>query len=183
MLPCQPMTHQRPNSPKAAHPQFVTCTVLGNTPLFSLSEPAQIVIDCWRTMQQSGRLNIYGYVIMEDYLHLIASAADLPKEVRFFKAATASQILQLLQSPDLLGMAKRLKRFQNQQKSDPACLVWQDGGAAEILLNHDLMRKKLDYMHNNPVKRGYVASPTEYRFSSARDYAGQPGLLPVMTDW
>ncbi len=45
------------------------------------------------------------------------------------------------------------------------------------------MRQKLDYVHHNPVKRGYVDLPEHWRWSSARIYAGQPGLMPVDTGW
>ena len=45
------------------------------------------------------------------------------------------------------------------------------------------MRQKLEYMHNNPVKRGYVDEAVHWRYSSARNYAGLRGLIDVGTDW
>ena len=45
------------------------------------------------------------------------------------------------------------------------------------------MQAKIDFIHQYPVKRGYVGDATLYRYSSARNYAGQPGLLPVTTEW
>ncbi|WP_174270025.1 hypothetical protein [Solitalea canadensis] len=41
------------------------------------------------------------------------------------------------------------------------------------------MQQKLDYLHNNPVTAGIVDEPEHYRYSSARNYAGQPGLIEV----
>ena len=41
---------------------------------------------------------IYGYVILENHLHWIASAEDLAAEVAHFKSFTARQILDLLQA-------------------------------------------------------------------------------------
>nr|VFK81320.1 MAG: hypothetical protein BECKSD772D_GA0070982_13071 [Candidatus Kentron sp. SD] len=32
-----------------------------------------------------------------------------------------------------------------------------------------MMRQKIDYIHNNPVERGYVEDATHWRYSSARD--------------
>jgi hypothetical protein len=46
-----------------------------------------------------------------------------------------------------------------------------------------VLRQKLDYIHQNPVKRGYVDSPEHWRYSSARNYAGQVGLIEVFTAW
>lgn len=41
------------------------------------------------------------------------------------------------------------------------------------------MRQKLDYIHQNPLRRGYVDQPEHWRYSSARDYQGQPGLIGI----
>lgn len=45
------------------------------------------------------------------------------------------------------------------------------------------MRQKIEYIHNNPVQRGYVDLPIHWRYSSARNYAGMEGLLPVRMTW
>jgi hypothetical protein len=45
-----------------------------------------------------------------------------------------------------------------------------------------MMRQKIEYIHNNPLERGYVDDPLHWCHSSARNYAGQPGLIEVVTD-
>lgn len=50
--------------------------------------------------------------------------------------------------------------------------------AKELISNH-FMQQKLDYIHNNPVEAGIVSIPEHYLFSSASDYAGTMGLVPV----
>lgn len=42
-----------------------------------------------------------------------------------------------------------------------------------------MMEQEIEYIHNNPVKRGYVDEPAYWRYSSARNYAGLPGLIDV----
>ena len=43
--------------------------------------------------------------------------------------------------------------------------------------------EKLKYMHRNPVVRGLVASPEDWRWSSYRTYAyGEAGLVRI-NDW
>ena len=42
-----------------------------------------------------------------------------------------------------------------------------------------IMREKLDYIHQNPVKRGYVDKAEHWRSSSARNYEGQAGVIDV----
>ena len=45
--------------------------------------------------------------------------------------------------------------------------------------------EKLRYMHRNPVKRGLVGSPEQWRWSSFRSYMfGEPGMVGVnRQDW
>ena len=42
-----------------------------------------------------------------------------------------------------------------------------------------MLEQKLNYIHNNPVKAGFVEKPEDYLYSSARDYIGIKGLIDV----
>jgi putative transposase len=61
--------------------------------------------------------------------------------------------------------------------------VWEEGSHPQRIEDEVVMRQKLDYIHYNPVKRGYVDLPEHWRWSSARNYLGQSGLVPVDTGW
>ena len=39
--------------------------------------------------------------------------------------------------------------------------------------------QKLNYLHNNPGKEGFVIKQYEYKYSSAIDYAGRKGIIKV----
>ncbi len=54
----------------------------------------------------------------------------------------------------------------------------QDNHPIELSTNK-IMEQRLNYLHNNPVEAGIVEEPEHYLYSSARDYAGQKGLLNV----
>jgi len=69
-----------------AEPHFVTCSVVDWLPLFSNPVIAKIVIDSLLFLQEQRRLSLHAYVIMENHLHLIASADDLAKEIGDFKS-------------------------------------------------------------------------------------------------
>jgi len=53
----------------------------------------------------------------------------------------------------------------------------------QILLDSLHYLQKIEYIHNNPVERGYVDRPEHWWYSSARDYLGQEGLLRVCRAW
>jgi hypothetical protein len=61
--------------------------------------------------------------------------------------------------------------------------LWQEGSKPKQIEGDDMMVQKLEYAHYNPVKRGYVDEPVHWRYSSARNYAGLPGLIPVDMRW
>ena len=46
-----------------------------------------------------------------------------------------------------------------------------------------MMKIKTDYIHQNPVKRGYVDEAKHWRYSSARDYEGADGLFKIERFW
>ena len=58
--------------------------------------------------------------------------------------------------------------------------LWKDDSHAVDLTNNDIeAMERIDYIHENPVKAGWVDLPEHYLYSSARDYAGSNGLLNV----
>jgi GDP-D-mannose dehydratase len=46
-----------------------------------------------------------------------------------------------------------------------------------------MMISKIKYIHQNPVKRGYVDEERDWRYSSARDYVGEKGLIEIERFW
>jgi REP element-mobilizing transposase RayT len=177
------MTRSRYRFGENEYAYFLTCTIVGWLPIFTRPETVQIVYDSWHFLQQSGRLTVYGYVILENHLHMIASSPQISKEIGDFKSFTARQIVDHLEARKVKTLLKWLRLLKAQHKPDRDYQVWQEGSHPEQIEDEPMMRQKLEYVHLNPVKRGYVDEPTHWRHSSARNYAGLPGLFPVKTDW
>ncbi|MGH8542672.1 MAG: hypothetical protein ACREX3_03305 [Gammaproteobacteria bacterium] len=51
-----------------------------------------VILDSWRFLQREAGLIIYGYVILESHLHLIAKSG-LSQDIRRFKSFTAREII------------------------------------------------------------------------------------------
>ncbi|MNE53013.1 hypothetical protein D3C80_1477130 [compost metagenome] len=164
-------------------PHFLTCTVLEWLPVFTRPDAVQIVLDCWRYQQEHQGLDLYGYVVLENHLHFVAQAPELGKCISSFKSFTATQLIELLQAKNATRLLERLRFAKRAHKTDRVHQFWQEGTHAELVFSEAMLREKLDYMHRNPVKRGYVDEPEHWRYSSARDYAGKPGLLEVFRGW
>lgn len=166
----------------ATQPHFITCTILHWIPVFTRPETVTIILDSLRHLQKEG-LNLYAYVILENHLHLIAQSEQLDKDIRRFKSFTASQILLYLKQNNVKIILEQLAFYKKAHKHDCAYQFWQEGVHPELMQNNEMMRQKINYIHNNPVKRGYVDMAEHWRYSSARVYAGESGLLEVMKEW
>jgi putative transposase len=177
------MTRTRYRIWEKEQPHFLTCTVVGWLPVFTRSETVQIVLDSWRFLQAENRLTLYGYVILENHLHLIASSPDLSKEIKNFKSFTARQIIDLLELRRAKELLDQLQWRKARYKVESRYQLWQEGSHPQQIQDEEMMLQKLEYMHNNPVERGYVDEPAHWRYSSARNYARQPGLIEVVTKW
>ena len=42
-----------------------------------------------------------------------------------------------------------------------------------------VIKQKLEYIHNNPVKAGYVREPTHWKYSSARNIANEDPAFEI----
>ena len=164
-------------------PHFLTCTVHNWLPVFTRPEAVEVVLDSWRFLQDDGRLVIYGYVIMVNHLHLVASSRQLTKAIGEFKSFTATRILSLLRTCNARTLLWGLTRNRVPSNRRRVRRLWRPGSHPEQILSEDMMRQKLEYIHENPVRRGYVDDALHWRYSSARNYAGEEGLIAVKTDW
>ncbi len=178
-----PMTRTRYRIYDNDYPHFMTCTIVGWLPVFTRPDAVQIVFNSWDFLRKERGFQLYGYVVLENHLHLIASAPDLANAIKSFKMFTARQIVDLLESRGARVLLKQLRTLKLRHKTESEYQVWEEGSKPKQISSDKMMDQKLDYIHDNPVKRCYVDDPVHWRYSSARDYAGQKGLMEVVTDW
>src|SRR5262249_17956696 len=110
------MTRTRYRIHEGHFPYFLTCTLVGWLPVFTLPETKQIVLDSWRFLQDEGPLTLFGYVLLENHLHLIASSPDLPKEIGDFKSFTARRIIDHLEAKGAWLLLKLLQYLKARHK-------------------------------------------------------------------
>ena len=58
--------------------------------------------------------------------------------------------------------------------------VWDEGFHPEQIETEPFLRQKIEYMHNNPVKAGYVVDPSDWKYSSAGYYyRDEDSIVPI----
>ena len=163
-------------------PHFLTLTVLHWIPVFTRPDTVDLLLNSFRFLQKED-LKVFGWVILENHLHLVAQSADLQRDMARFKSFTSRQLLDYLRRKNAHQILQQLAFYKKAHKTDRALQFWQEGMHPELIQSDAMMQQKLDYIHQNPVKRGYVDYAEQWRYSSARDYLGQPGLLEVCKLW
>jgi REP-associated tyrosine transposase len=104
---------------------------------------------------------VIGYVVMPEHVHLLVNEP---------KIGTLARAMQALK----LSVARKQKRTPFWQARYYDFNVW----------NPEKTTEKLDYMHRNPVKRGLVAHPEDWEWSSFRHYQrGCEGIVEIESFW
>jgi len=72
-----------------------------------------------------------------------------------------------------------MKQAGRENSNNENFQLWQQDNHPIELSTHQLLHQKLDDIHNNPVKAGFVEKPEDYLYSSARNYYDLPALFEV----
>jgi len=116
-------------------------------------------------------------------MHLIAASADLSREIAKFKSFTARKSIDYYLERKKRFILDQLAFHKLKHKKDRPYQFWQEGSHPQRMENAAMMKQKVDYIHANPVRRGYVGFPEHWRYSSAGSYVGMQSLVPVSMDW
>ncbi|MPX98099.1 transposase [Salinivibrio sp. VYel6] len=163
-------------------PHFVTLTILHWIPVFTRPDTVNILLDALRFLSRDG-LNVYAWVVLENHCHLVLQSQALDRDIARLKSWTARNLIQYLAERNVKQILDQLAFYKKAHKGDRAYQFWQEGVHPELIQNDAMMRQKIEYIHQNPVKRGYVDEAAHWRYSSARDYMGTSGLLAVCREW
>lgn len=165
----------------AAH--FITSTIVNWLPVFTTTARCDILVRALEFCRAEKGLQIYGWVILDNHFHAIVAASDLPRVVADLKQHTAKRLMELLESEGQEWLLHQFSFSKAVHKTKSSHQIWQEGVHPQALLSDEMMLQKLEYIHNNPVKRGLVVSPEHWRYSSAHEWL--TGAIPVLRcdDW
>jgi len=160
-------------------PHFITATIVEWLPVFASPPCCDILLRTLEYCREHRALKIHGWVIMENHFHAVLSGPDLSQTIASFKKFTAQAILAQLREEGREWLLHQFAHYRAiYKKETQRHQVWQEGTHPQAILNDEIMRQKLEYIHNNPVKRGWVASPEHWRYSSAHEWLS--GTSPLL---
>ncbi|MBI5604341.1 MAG: transposase [Deltaproteobacteria bacterium] len=132
----------------SGYPSFITTKTMNNYPFFSNNANAECLVSGLLFGRRNNWLDLVAFVIMPDHLHLII----IPKE------KNVSQCLHSIKS----FSSKEINKNSQHKGS-----VWQSSFRDLTLWSEEVVIEKINYIHNNPVRKEMVSDPGNYRYSSA----------------
>jgi putative transposase len=126
------------------------------------------------------RFVVVGYVVMPEHIHLLVTEPEV---------GNPSIVIQVLKQRTARALLPKRKRRDPRQRNlfgdEPGHRAFWQARFYDFNVWKTKKRvEKLRYMHRNPVKRGLVKSPEQWRWSSYRFYRlGEDGPVRVNVGW
>lgn len=143
---------------------FVTFSCVGRAPLLKTPESREVTLEILERTRKRWDWKIVAYVVMPEHVHVLTDepeSFDLANVMQVWKQETSRRL-----------KSKGAKRF------------WLPRYYDLNIHGHEKKVAKINYIHMNPVKRGLVKNPEDWKWSSYRDYAfGEKGPVLVDTEW
>ena len=150
----------------AHHLHFITCSCYRRLPLLHNTRGRDRLLSILEQTRERYRFVVVGYVIMPEHIHLLITEPEV---------GTPSTVMQVLKQRTARALLPKKRRAEPRQRRlfGDAILrtpFWQARFYDFNVWTTKKRLEKLRYMHRNPVKRGLVESPEQWRWSSYRSY-------------
>ena len=157
----------------AGHAHFLTFSCYRRCQLLVDTSARVLLTESLRAARQTLDFKLWAYVFIPDHVHLLL----MPCEDRYSMSAILKQIkgpfVKRLVEDWQANYRDRLKQLQTEGPSGPIIRIWQRGGGFDRnLYTHERIRRAMEYIESNPVRKGLVFDPKDWVWSSAQARGG-----------
>ncbi|MCX6344487.1 MAG: transposase, partial [Armatimonadetes bacterium] len=144
---------------------FCTASVVEYLPPLTDERLCRELLECWDRQRTRWGVCVEGFVIMPEHIHLLVrgNAGDVRKFMQYTLAETSRKISQMACQRAKAGnpeAVKWLETFSARANGTAVHKVWKERFRCVALDKEQAVMVKLQYIHNNPVKRGLVDAPS-----------------------
>ncbi len=160
--------------------RFITFSCYRRIKLLENETAIQLFLNHLDAARKHYEIKVFGYVIMPEHLHLVlypTKTVELGKVIGEIKSRSARVIFAEWQKIGL-GDMSNLKIVAN---GKCGYKFWQKRCYDHNCRTPETVLEKIQYCHNNPVKRSLADTPSDWKWSSYRWYAGL-GNYPLEVD-
>ena len=166
---------------------FVSFAVIEWLDVFTCNDYKDIVVDSLRYCIKEKGMEIFAWCIMTNHVHLIFRSIGGRKPEQLlgdFKRFTNKTIVKAIEdNPGENRKEWLLEQFKKEgikSSNVNEYQFWRHDNKPIELWSNKVIDEKLNYVNQNPVAGGLVFRAEDYLYSSAKDYAGEEGLLKVV---
>jgi REP element-mobilizing transposase RayT len=123
---------------------FLTCTIIEWLPVFTRPPFCEVVLDSLAYCRREKELRVYAYVIMDNHVHLVAEAPDLPGVIQAFKGFTAREVLRLAKELNREWLLNQFAYYKKRFRDLSTHQVWQEGSHPQLIRDEDTLRQKIE---------------------------------------
>ena len=175
------MPHGLKRYQQSKQSHFVTFSCYRRQPQLRDERLCDLFVECLERMRRKYRFRVYGYVVMPEHVHLLVSEPEveaLATAIQALKISVARRAMSCLREPT---SAKSGQMWGTVGEDVP---LWQKRYYDHNVRNYESFVGKLRYIHRNPVKRGLVEKPEDWKWSSFRHYAtAEIGPVETESQW
>ena len=184
MAPSRPIKYKRCKRfdiPGDAHELTFSC--FRQYKLLARDRTRQWLIDALDRARARHGFDIWAYVIMPEHVHLLvyprSEECRMSRVLTAIKWPVARKALQYLRQAGSPWVEKLTDR---QPSGRVAVRFWQRGGGYDRnITKESTLRAAIQYIHDNPVRRGLARGVTDWYWSSAAWYTGER-TVPLTID-
>ncbi len=160
---------------------FVTFSCYRRQPNFVNAAVYELFPACLEDMRRRFAMRVYGYVVMPEHVHLLLSEPEhgtLAEAIHYLKLSFTKRVRSRR-----VG-APGLPFLSVDPGSEKPGSFWQKRYYDRNVRDAREFKVKLRYLHRNPVKRGLVKEPGDWKWSSFRHYAlREKGVVEIESEW
>jgi REP element-mobilizing transposase RayT len=150
---------------------FLTLTTKNWFYVFDRHRRWEIIAESLQYCQKNKGIKLFGFVFMLNHIHLVAMSEDIIEFLRSFKTFTSTEIHKNIKktepSIEKIFLTQGPGREARSGVKKNQFQLWQSSNMPKRIESESFLFQKLDYIHNNPVRKQYVAKPEDWYWSSA----------------
>jgi len=158
------------NEPYQAHELTFSC--YRKYPLLSHDNTRTRLLEAIESARKKHNYSLLAYVIMPDHVHLIVFPWEehyrIPWFLKSVKQSVSRNAARWFQENDSDLYGKLMVKGKN---GEEVFRFWQAGGGYDRnITDKDTLVRMIGYIHENPVRKGLVKDPFDWKWSSISRY-------------
>ncbi|MCE5199454.1 MAG: transposase [Armatimonadota bacterium] len=149
---------------------FITATITDWQPLLARPVASDILLSDLEFYRNKYGCKILAYVIMPEHYHIIIEFQqpnDLRGWLHDLQMHTSNEIAKWLKQ---VADPQALSVYTKHANGNTKLAIWNEQARAVGIVSESVLRTKIEYIHKNPVTRKLVDEPSQWLWSSWRNY-------------